>query len=103
MDAMLQELDGAVVLVTPRGTLVFSAVEASRLGYDMAECARFLHSKESDDPARHRRTPYRLVTVIDPAPVPEQGDTAPPDMKGQLAVEPDLVSTGVGITAGSPP
>jgi hypothetical protein len=42
-----------------------------------------------------------IAKIIDPAPVPEQGDTAPSDMKGQQAVEPDPVSSGGGITAGS--
>jgi hypothetical protein len=96
----LRECAGKIALQTPLGTLVFTSIAASNLGYAMQECARWSVAKESGDPDRQRHSTF-LLYDIDPAPVPEQGSSAPPDMKGQLAIEPDPVSSGGGIDAGS--
>jgi hypothetical protein len=101
MDVTLMEHDGRIALATPIGTLVLDGVMATRLATAMEECARWSVAKESGDPDRDRILAFRLYKIIDPAPVPEQGDTAPSDMKGQPAVEPEPVSSGGGIDAGS--
>jgi hypothetical protein len=101
-EIVIRELNGRVVIDTPFGRLGFINADAGRFGYDLAEQERFSVSAETGDPKRLRVVTYPCI-VIDPAPVPEQGDTAPPDSKGQRATEPSPVSSGVGITAGSPP
>lgn len=101
MHATLYEQDGFVCLETPRGTFVFRHYSAHNCGYAMMEHARHAVAKESCDPDRHRRTSFTLYAIIDPDPIPEHGGDAPPDSKGQLATEPEPVSSGDGITAGS--
>lgn len=101
MDVTLMEHDGRIALATPIGTLVLDGVMATRLATAMEECARWSVAKESGDADRDRILAFRLYKIIDPDPVPEQGDTAPSDMKGQLAIEPDPVSSGGGIDSGS--
>jgi hypothetical protein len=103
MDVILRERDRCIALETPAGTLILDSVTAARLSTAMEQCARWSVSKETGDPCRARVMRFPLCETIGPAPVPEQGDTAPSDMKGQLPAEPDPVSSGGGITAGPSP
>jgi len=102
----IREVDGRVVLDTPFGRLGFINADAGRFGYDLAEQERFSVSAEAGDAKRLRVVTYPCIVLdLDPAPVPEQGDTAPSNYeRSRLSrSNPDPVSSGDGVTAGSTP
>lgn len=97
MRATLYEEDGFICLETPRGTFVFRHYTAHNCGYAMMEHARHAVAKESDDPDRHRRTPFVLHAIIDPDPdTAHGGNCAAQTTKGRAVIEPPDDDAGGG-------